>query len=140
MTHADPTPEENPSDEHIVQMSGNRAKVMAFLKKHPGHKYSRRQVGEATGVHVSQVGDFLQGFVDAGFIKTEGNRVSKRVWYEGSTVPAVVTPDDPPAGKPTGRTVRTQRPVGTEVVLPDGVTVIVGRNPHTGRLRVEFGE
>jgi hypothetical protein len=130
-------PEEETSDEELVAKAELRAKVIGFLTKHKGTMYQRDLVAEKLGVNVWSVGTMLKTLADEGLIERQLEGSRKYYFIDGEqTAPQ----PDAPTARMKRKTVRARTaedvPPDVELVIAGTLTVVVGRNPATGRIRV----
>lgn len=142
---------EAPSDEEIVQGASRRARVLAFVTSRPGKEFSRTEVAEGIGSpnSVAEIGVICSKLALAGQIGTRQDG-AKKFYFAGGHGGAVQLPSPrPPKATRSDKGKRRVPKILDEVegilaaarpveIVVAGITVAIGRNPNTGRVRIEI--
>lgn len=128
---------------NAVEVAQRRADASAFLSQNPGPQ-GTNAVAEALRLPGAVTLHLLTDMADQGLVTrlpTPRGAESKWVWPDPNTKPPAPSPAPIPApAKEMARLADMLRaPQEVELVL-GGISVIVGRNPTTGRIRVILEE
>lgn len=137
--------------DHLARKSAEyRAEVMAYMDKHPSDRNNTPgRIAAKLGWGAGKAGKVLKEAAQMGLLQLNGG--GKRIWYtkpgaKSSRAVTTVTKKPPARAKhgPLGNTSSVEgiellharhAPKAIELVV-DGVQIVLGRNPRTGRLRI----
>ena len=115
-----------------VQAAQYRASISAYLQNNPGER-TTNEVAEAIKLSPHSTGQMLKHMASGNLIESNGKLGKQRrwSWQFGESIP-----DGALAPIPAHK-IRTAAPSPKEVELEAfGITIVVGRNENTGRLRI----
>lgn len=121
-----------------AEAAQHRAHISAFLSNHPGEHHTE-EVAKAVGLTPRTAGQLLGGMARGELIESLGKRGKHAYWQWPQDAPkdGAITGDNAPPLSPTPRAtpkgVNPRKELELEI---DGITIVVGRNPATGRFRV----
>lgn len=116
-----------------VVTAAHRAKISALLSNEPGREFKTSEVAAHLGVSPYVAGQLLRGMANGKLITQSGVPSNKKwSWPIGNDTPPA--DDTPPPAKL--RTAPPPTPAKEIELEAFGITIIVGRNERTGRLRI----
>jgi len=118
-----------------------RATISSILSAQPGQILSTDEVASAIGQGARTTGQILGGMARGklieGPIKQKGVRGKCWRWPTAAVAEAPPTTGHPSGVRPRRATTTTAKEIELEI---GGISVVVGRNPATGRLRIILEE
>lgn len=123
-----------------VETAKARARISATLSADPGRDLTTEEVAKAIGLPPRTTGQLLGGMHRGNLIADNGKKGKYRRWaWPLSRIPTTADETAGPAAMPAAPRPRSATPTtaAKEIELEiDGITIVVGRNPATGRFRV----
>lgn len=122
------------TDAEMVEGADRRARIRSWFANHPGEDTDRHKMAEVLGTSdIGTVGKLLTELAEQGEInmRKEGN--ANRYWRG-----VLQEERNPPKQKRVKALGAGELPADVELVIDGKLTIVVGRNPQTGRLRVTF--
>jgi hypothetical protein len=119
-----------------TQAAQARANISSLLSGDPDREFNTDEVAEHLGYNARTAGQLLGGMAKGGLIVFIGRREKKKWWmWPTNKAPKTDAPVD--SAPPSRQRVKAHPPTPKEVELEVfGITIIVGRNETTGRLRI----
>lgn len=116
-----------------VEAAKARALITQFVRNHHG-EHSTEQVSAAIGLSTRTTGQILGGMVKGELIADNGKTGKYRRWlWPDQPLPENDDPESPPTRAKVPKRSIAAKEIELEI---DGITIVVGRNPTTGRFRV----
>lgn len=111
-----------------------RASISAYLSNNPGQR-STEDVATAIGISARTAGQMLGAMSRGKLIRFNGKAGKAKRW----SWPVVAGTDVQPSPEKHSKRTTTTAPKELELVI-DGLQIVVGKNPATGRLRIVIEE
>lgn len=129
-----------PSKEALVEAAELRARIVSTLTSSPGTEFRSGEIATALDRPRTKVADQLQNLADSGQIQV---RHQGRIGYYSlpgtGEAPRGEAVEPPRVRRPEAQRSKVTATNGEEVELVlSGITIIAGRNPKTGRIRIEL--
>lgn len=121
----------NENEAKTVEVAKRRAAIMAYINTHPG-TISSKDLAEALDINVHDLRYAITALVDAGEIEMHKHGVANHYGKPGRDL---FSDQEAPATPKPQKTKAAKASDEVELVM-SGVSIVIGRNPSTGRLRI----